>query len=337
MYDDAGEQRARNNTRSFLRGIVVSNSSLTPSPCASTQATTTQAQAGGQDLLRELPLRRVFRTMPSASSAAAAASSKERGGEVSNKPGPQGPAQQQYRRRSLAAQQLPFLVVLVLVALGTAQAFIPLRPSFPSSSPALRPLTQAYLFGLGGSSNSQTNKAKNGNMKTLPSRPFAPENMVQYDDDLPAKVWIFLFSGKIAAVVGAPYPRTLIPYEEYVRLSQLLLKGGSTKAKTAVLSVLRSIAFPGFSSIFRTLFPGTLRFACEFNAKVTPVFFSWLVGPAVVEASEMRNPKTYVNGEGREGGRKEGCVWWCEERGARPTSLNSCLIIHIQTQIQWRS
>ena len=142
-------------------------------------------------------------------------------------------------------------------------------------------------------------------MKTLPPRPFAPENMVVYDDDLFAKVWIFLFSGKIAAVVGAPYPRTFIPYEEYVRLSQLLLKGGSTKAKTAVLSVLRSIAFPGFSSIFRTLFPGTSRFACEFNAKVTPVFFSWLVGPAKVETSEMRNPKTYVmGGEGREGGRE---------------------------------
>ncbi|GAB5029939.1 Hypothetical protein NocV09_00200730 [Nannochloropsis oceanica] len=116
--------------------------------------------------------------------------------------------------------------------------------------------------------------------------------MATYDDDLFAKIWIFLFSGKIAAVVGVPSPRRFIEYEEYVRLSQLLLKAGSTKAKTAVLTVLRSIAFPGFSSIFRTLFPGTSRFACEFNAKVTPVFFSWLVGPAVVETSEMRNPKT---------------------------------------------
>lgn len=143
-------------------------------------------------------------------------------------------------------------------------------------------------------------------MKTPTLTPFAPENMATYDDDLFAKIWIFLFSGKIAAVVGVPSPRRFIEYEEYVRLSQLLLKAGSTKAKTAVLTVLRSIAFPGFSSIFRTLFPGTSRFACEFNAKVTPVFFSWLVGPAVVETSEMRNPKTCVILEGGKGGEKGG-------------------------------
>lgn len=210
------------------------------------------------------------------------------------------------------------------------QAFVPLRPSpISSSSPALRPLTQAYLFGLGGS-NSKSSNAKNGNMKTLTPRPFAPENMKKYDDDVFARVWIFLFSGKIAAVVGAPYPRTFIPYEEYVRLSQLLLKGGSTKAKTAVLSVLRSIAFPGFSSIFRTLFPGTSRFACEFNAKVTPVFFSWLVGPAVVETSEMRNPKTYVYflGGGREGGREGRRKAGCVRKGGR-----KCLFIAMITSL----
>lgn len=227
----------------------------------------------------------------------------------------QGPTQRHTRRRRSIKFQLPLFVIILFVALaGSAQAFVPLRPSSSSSTscPALRPrpLTQAHLFGLGGRSGSKSKIAKKGNMKISIPRPFAPENMATYDDDLFAKIWIFLFSGKIAAVVGAPSPRRFIQYEEYVRLSQLLLKGGSTKAKTAVLSVLRSIAFPGFSSIFRTLFPGTSRLACEFNAKVTPVFFSWLVGPAVVETSEMLNPKTCVFREGGRKGRESGCVAW---------------------------
>lgn len=53
----------------------------------------------------------------------------------------------------------------------------------------------------------------------------------------------------------------------------------------------------GFSQIFRTLFPGSSRLACEFNARITPVFFEWLVGPATVEAAEVVNPKTYVGCE----------------------------------------
>lgn len=247
------------------------------------------------------------------------------------------PAPQQQHRRSRRSRNapprplLPLLLLLACVAITSTHAFLfPSPPLSPAASPPKieNDLLRRSLFGKPGRSSSSSS--------SKPS-PFAPELMVTYDDNVFAKVWIFLFSGKIAAVVGAPAPRSFIPYEEYVRLSQLLLKGGSTRAKGAVLAVLRSIAFPGFSSIFRTLFPvrirgvsffillsfvgvclcvtkahlsrssihsfppllssffqGTSRFACEFNAKVTPVFFSWLVGPAVVEETEMIDPKTYV-------------------------------------------
>ena len=53
MHDGSRRATSRNNTRSFLRGICVQ---LSPSPTLGTnsQATTTQAQAAGQDLLRKL-------------------------------------------------------------------------------------------------------------------------------------------------------------------------------------------------------------------------------------------------------------------------------------------
>ena len=131
-------------------------------------------------------------------------------------------------------------------------------------------------------------------------------------------------------VTGSTLPPFPISYDEYVRLSVVLQKGGPQVAKDAVLSVLRSIAFPvrarwgtfdgafhsyrcvrgaymtiaapvrppkhtqGFSQIFRALFPGSSRLACEFNARITPVFFQWLVGPATVEAAEVVNPRTCV-------------------------------------------
>jgi hypothetical protein len=56
--------------------------------------------------------------------------------------------------------------------------------------------------------------------------------------------------------------------------------------------VLKTIAFPGFATIYRTFFPGYRRYSCEFNAALTPMFFSWLVGPAKVEEGEVVNMRT---------------------------------------------
>lgn len=76
-------------------------------------------------------------------------------------------------------------------------------------------------------------------------------------------------------------------YDEFVALSMRLAKGSPTTIKQSVLSVLKSVAFPGFQYLFRTLFPGSSRAACELNAQITPIFFSWLVGPATVEEGEV--------------------------------------------------
>jgi hypothetical protein len=92
--------------------------------------------------------------------------------------------------------------------------------------------------------------------------------------------------------VGAPEPTSFITYEDYVDLSRKLMRGGPAAVKQSVLSVLRGIAFPGFRAIFRTLFPGDARFSAEINAAVTPLFFTWLVGPAMVEPAEVVNPQT---------------------------------------------
>lgn len=96
---------------------------------------------------------------------------------------------------------------------------------------------------------------------------------------------LYLFGIKMAEATNTPFdinPLTF-SYDDFVRLSLLLNKGTPAMIKGSVLKVLKSIAFPGFAPIFRTLFPGDSQAACEFNAAVTPIFFSWLVGPARVE------------------------------------------------------
>jgi len=71
--------------------------------------------------------------------------------------------------------------------------------------------------------------------------------------------WILIAS----QAIGAPLPGGLLTYDDFVALSLKMMRGGPNTVKLTVLRVLRSIAFPGFSTIFRTLFPGSSRFACK--------------------------------------------------------------------------
>ena len=65
-----------------------------------------------------------------------------------------------------------------------------------------------------------------------PNRPSAPHRPTLHQTKPTTKV------------TGSKLPAFPISYDEYVRLSVVLQKGGPQVAKDAVLSVLRSIAFP---------------------------------------------------------------------------------------------
>lgn len=115
---------------------------------------------------------------------------------------------QQQRRRLYRSLLLLPLLLLVLLLLGLATcplaaAFIVPSPRTSSSSiqssrqhqqrPSLVPRSLGLDF-FGG------NKNKKRPQKLPEQSPFRPELQIEYKDGLGAKIWIYLFSGKIAKV-----------------------------------------------------------------------------------------------------------------------------------------
>jgi len=141
----------------------------------------------------------------------------------------------------------------------------------------------------------------------------------EHEDSPTDKLLIWLFGVRMAArgKRGAN-ARLGMGYDDFVRLSKDLLAGGSARTTRAVLDVLDGLLPPGGKSLYRLLFPGDRKYACELNARITPIFFSWLVGPAEVQ------PVT----------REDGQVWaskvhiskcrYLEESGCTAACLSLC-------------
>jgi hypothetical protein len=67
-----------------------------------------------------------------------------------------------------------------------------------------------------------------------------------------------------------------------VEVSRALMRGRSpAQQRDAVIA-----GFPAVPAWFRRLFPYT-KWGAELNARITPAFFGWLVGPAAVEAGPV--------------------------------------------------
>ncbi|MBE9076789.1 DUF4033 domain-containing protein [Romeria aff. gracilis LEGE 07310] len=107
-----------------------------------------------------------------------------------------------------------------------------------------------------------------------------------HHDNLADRVFIWLFSRKMAKALGRGTPST--GYEGFVALSRQIMRGRSAQAQQAVVAqVLRSLVPAPVLWATRTFFSPT-RLVCELNAWFATRLFEWLVGPCEVVEAEIK-------------------------------------------------
>jgi hypothetical protein len=117
------------------------------------------------------------------------------------------------------------------------------------------------------------------------SAPNAPSEQTTYHDNWFDRLFIWLFSRKMAKAVGQP--PSLAGYEGFVELSSQIMKGrNASQQQELVAVVLKSLVPAPVLWVIRTVFSPT-QLVCELNAWFATVLFEWLVGPCEVKAVEV--------------------------------------------------
>ncbi|KAK9824643.1 hypothetical protein WJX72_012018 [[Myrmecia] bisecta] len=115
--------------------------------------------------------------------------------------------------------------------------------------------------------------------------PFAVKEV--YHDNAAERAMANFFAGKMAQQLGVPLSDYPPGYDGFVELSTLMMKGRSSKQQQAVvMGVLKSLLPEQGPGVFRRLFPFT-KWSAEANARLTTMFFSWLVGPMELKEVEI--------------------------------------------------
>lgn len=125
-----------------------------------------------------------------------------------------------------------------------------------------------------------------------------PETVSEYQDGLFDRLFIRLFSRKMANAVGQKTP--LKGYDGFVDLSQKIMQGRNAQEQQALVAiVLKSLVPAQVLWLIRTLFSPT-QLVCELNAWFATVLFEWLVGPCevteVTVTDEAGNPRQQKSG-----------------------------------------
>ena len=123
-----------------------------------------------------------------------------------------------------------------------------------------------------------------------PDRQINPtsDDCTSYDDNAVDRLFIWLFSRKMAAAVGQG--TELDGYDGFVDLSQKIVQGRSPDQQRQVVSrVLNSLVPALVLKGIRTLFSPT-QLVCELNAWFATQMFEWLVGPCEVTEVEVSLP-----------------------------------------------
>ncbi|HBQ98936.1 MULTISPECIES: DUF4033 domain-containing protein [unclassified Roseofilum] len=108
-----------------------------------------------------------------------------------------------------------------------------------------------------------------------------------YHDNLCDRLFIALFTRKMAAVVGKGSSK--IGYEGFVDVSQKIMQGrNSLEQQQLVKKVLNSLIPAPILTIIRTLTSPT-QWVCEANAWFATLLFEWLVGPCETKTVEIKN------------------------------------------------
>ncbi len=107
-----------------------------------------------------------------------------------------------------------------------------------------------------------------------------------YSDNLLDRLFIWLFSRKMASAIGAEMP--VSGYSGFVDLSKQIMQGRDARQQqAAVARVLQSLIPAPVRWIIRTAFSPT-RLVCVLNAWFAAHIFEWLVGPCEVGEAEVQ-------------------------------------------------
>lgn len=119
----------------------------------------------------------------------------------------------------------------------------------------------------------------------LPKAASPAQDPVVYDDNLFDRLFIWLFSRKMAKAVGKS--RTKGGYDGFVEMSLQIMRGRSAQEQQALVAVVLQSLVPAQALwLIRNLFSPT-QLVCELNAWFATVLFEWLVGPCQVSEVEV--------------------------------------------------
>lgn len=115
----------------------------------------------------------------------------------------------------------------------------------------------------------------------------SPSPPTLYHDNFIDRVFIWLFSRKIAQALGQP--SSLTGYDGFVDLSKQMMQGRSASAQQRLVGqVLRSLVPAPILWLIRTLTRPS-RWVCEANAWFATQLFTWLVGPCELREVEVED------------------------------------------------
>ncbi len=113
-----------------------------------------------------------------------------------------------------------------------------------------------------------------------------PDEVTEYHDNLVDRLFIRLFSRKMARALGTktiPAPG----YDGFVALSKQIMRGRNAQEQQDVVAiVLKSLIPAPVLYGIRTFFSPT-QWVCEWNAWFATKLFEWLVGPCEVREAEI--------------------------------------------------
>lgn len=154
--------------------------------------------------------------------------------------------------------------------------------------------------------------------------PFATKN--EYNDNFWDKLFISIYSRKMAAQLNNVTVPKEPQYDDFVRISKEIMRGRtSEKQRVVVRNVLMSLLPPNSPAAFRKLFPPT-QLSAELNAWFASIGFGWLVGEMELRNADIevapgvtRNQKSVVYIKKCRYLENSGCVGMCVNMCKLPT------------------
>lgn len=116
--------------------------------------------------------------------------------------------------------------------------------------------------------------------------PFAEKTV--YNDNMVDKLFIRLFTQKMAdQLEGVDVPEE-VTYEEFVRVSKEIMRGRTPEQQRVVVKkVLQSLLPEQTAAVFRALFPPN-QLSATLNAAVASIGFYWLVGESELKVGDVQ-------------------------------------------------